>query len=146
MKCALCGGTTETTKTSVDTQWGDYEITIHGVEAEKCNKCGEKYFNGNEIDIIQSIAAGFSESTSLKKPDILNIDEVSELLRVSKQTIYNMLKDGRINAFKCGREWRFNKSELLESLNNNTLAVAARGQALTERDIGYIERLTKKGE
>lgn len=146
MKCVICGGTTETVKTSIDTQWGDYQITIHGVEAKRCNKCGEKYLGSDEVDMIQSLAAGLNDNTSSEKPDILNVDEVAELLRVSKQTIYNMLKDGRIRAFKCGREWRFDKAEVLESINGNNLAIAARGPLLTKKDVSFIERLSEKGE
>lgn len=129
MKCALCNGETQPVTTSIETEWGQYRITIHGVKAQRCMSCGEQYFDDNEVDIIQSISAGLSENNA-EKPHILNIEEVADLLRLSKQTIYNMLRDGRIKAVKYGREWRFDRKQLMESLQTG-FAVAASGPRLT---------------
>lgn len=107
MKCGLCHGDTKLVTTSIDTQWGDYKITIHGLKAYRCDACNEEYFDSDEVDVIQNLSAGFAENNSSEKPDVLDVEEVAELLRVSKQTIYNMLKDGRLKAVKVGREWRF---------------------------------------
>lgn len=129
MKCTLCTGETQPVITSIETEWGQYRITIHGVNAQRCTSCGEEYFDDNEVDIIQSISAGLSENNA-EKPDILNIEEAADLLRLSKQTIYNMLRDGRIKAVKYGREWRFDRKQLMESLQTG-FVVAASGPRLT---------------
>jgi excisionase family DNA binding protein len=46
------------------------------------------------------------------KRKVLTIPEVSEYLRVSRQTIYRMLKRGDIPAFRIGGDWRFNIEDL----------------------------------
>ena len=55
----------------------------------------------------------------------LNVTETADLLRVSTQTVYNMIKSGRLPAVKFGREWRFLRKNI-ESINNPDLAIAAR--------------------
>jgi len=78
--------------------------------------------------MIQNITAGFADSQVKDKPDLLNLQETAELLRVSNQTVYNMLKDGRLSARKIGKEWRFLKDEVYEAIvGKNTVSVAARG-------------------
>ena len=46
------------------------------------------------------------------KRRVLTIPEVSEYLRVSRQTIYRMLRRGDIPAFRIGGDWRFNIEDL----------------------------------
>lgn len=41
-----------------------------------------------------------------------SLQEVADLLKVSKQSIYNWLKEGRIKAKKYGREYRVTQEEL----------------------------------
>jgi excisionase family DNA binding protein len=43
---------------------------------------------------------------------VLTLPEVSEYLRVSRQTIYRMLRRGDIPAFRLGGDWRFNIEDL----------------------------------
>lgn len=56
--------------------------------------------------------------------DILSLKETAEYLRVTTQTVYNMIKKGRIKTCKVGREWRFFRSDImayLESSSNQIL-------------------------
>lgn len=56
--------------------------------------------------------------------DILNLNETADYLRVSKQTVYNMIKNGRIKAYKVGREWKILRSDIvayLESVSSNRI-------------------------
>lgn len=48
----------------------------------------------------------------IAKRKVLTIREVSEYLRVSRQTIYRMLRRGDIPAFRIGGDWRFNIEDL----------------------------------
>lgn len=41
-----------------------------------------------------------------------SLQEVADLLKVSKQSIYNWLKEGRIKAKKYGKEYRVTQEEL----------------------------------
>lgn len=52
--------------------------------------------------------------------DILTIKETAEYLRVSGQTVYNMIKDRRFKAYKVGREWRFFRSDIMEYLESTS--------------------------
>ena len=52
--------------------------------------------------------------------DILTLKETAEYLRVSEQTVYNMIKDRRIKAYKVGREWRFFRSDIMEYLESTS--------------------------
>ena len=52
-------------------------------------------------------------------PDILTSREIREILAVSKELLYELIKTKRIPAYKLGKkEWRFNKAELIECLNS----------------------------
>lgn len=51
---------------------------------------------------------------------LYTIPEVAKLLRISKATLYRMMRDGRIQTVKMGRKTLFRESELnrfIESLN-----------------------------
>ena len=52
--------------------------------------------------------------------DILTLKETAEYLRVSRQTVYNVIKDRRIKAYKVGREWRFFRSNIMEYLESTS--------------------------
>ncbi len=45
---------------------------------------------------------------------LLTVKEVSMLLRVSQQTLYKMLEQGRIPALRIGNQWRFEKQSVLD--------------------------------
>ncbi len=46
-------------------------------------------------------------------PDLLDINQLSELLGVSTKTGYKMLKNGKIHALKVGRAYRIPKANVL---------------------------------
>lgn len=45
---------------------------------------------------------------------ILTLDEVCEILTISVQTGYRLIKSGQIRAFKQGKQWRIPESSLEE--------------------------------
>ena len=46
-------------------------------------------------------------------PDILTTRDVMEILSISKNTLYHMIRDRRIPAFRLGnRCWRFRRDDL----------------------------------
>ncbi len=52
-------------------------------------------------------------------PDVLTIREAMEILGVSKNTIYELVRNDTIHAFRLGAKiWRINKSGLIDYLNN----------------------------
>jgi putative molybdopterin biosynthesis protein len=42
----------------------------------------------------------------------MTVPEVAKLLRMSRQTIYNMIREGRIPHFRIGTKVRFNRADL----------------------------------
>jgi len=45
-------------------------------------------------------------------PDVLDLKEAAEFLKVSKPTFYRWLAQGRIKGFKAGQQWRFYRADL----------------------------------
>jgi excisionase family DNA binding protein len=43
---------------------------------------------------------------------LMTVDEVADYLRVTKKTIYRLLKQGKISATKVGNQWRFDKGAI----------------------------------
>ena len=41
-----------------------------------------------------------------------NIDQVAEMLRLCRITVFRYIKSGKINAIKIGREWRIKQDEI----------------------------------
>lgn len=39
-------------------------------------------------------------------------EEVAEMLRISKMTVYRAIKAGRLKAYKFGKDWRIRKDDL----------------------------------
>jgi len=73
-------------------------------------------------------------------PEILNLDEASQFLRVGKKTLSNLAKKGKVPARKIGREWRFVKSILFTWLSQGG-GKLARSRWLTAyrlREIGQF--------
>jgi len=42
----------------------------------------------------------------LTEQDVLTVDEAKTILKVSKKTLYNLVKSGELHAVKVGRGWR----------------------------------------
>jgi excisionase family DNA binding protein len=44
--------------------------------------------------------------------ELLTVDEVVDLLRISRDTVYRLVAAGKLPARKVGRQWRFPRAEL----------------------------------
>ena len=51
----------------------------------------------------------------------LTVPEVAKLLRMSRQTIYNMVKTGDIPHFRVGNKVRFNRADLDAMMQTKTV-------------------------
>ena len=56
----------------------------------------------------------------------MNVEELAEHLRLTKRTIYRLLKKGNIPAVKVGHNWRFNEETIDKWLQPETGAVKLR--------------------
>jgi excisionase family DNA binding protein len=60
-------------------------------------------------------------SQSKETSDLIKAKEASELLQVSKVTLYNWMNDGVITGYYLGSRLYFKKSELIDSLSKKGL-------------------------
>ena len=51
------------------------------------------------------------------KMKVYTLEELVDVLKVSRRTIYNYLKDGRLKAVKMGKYWRVTEKQLEEFLS-----------------------------
>lgn len=57
-----------------------------------------------------------------KLGDVLTIEDLSEYLKISKSTLYKLVREGTIPCQKIGRHWRFRKEAIdrwLEASSRN---------------------------
>jgi excisionase family DNA binding protein len=50
--------------------------------------------------------------------EVLTLEEVADFLHVHSSTIYRLLKNRRIPAFKVGSDWRFNQESIEQWVKN----------------------------
>lgn len=56
----------------------------------------------------------------LKDIKLYTLQEVADILRVSRQTVYNWLTAGKMHAKKYGKEYRVTEAELQELIQNGS--------------------------
>ena len=74
--------------------------------------------------------------------ELMTLEEVATYLRVTKKTIYRLLRQRKIPASKVGHQWRFDKASIDEWLRQNP--VEARGTILVVDDEEIIRSLFKE--
>lgn len=64
---------------------------------------------------IEALRA-LNERLRVREKSMWSLEEVARYLDVSNQTVYNMIRDKRIVAYKVGREWRFHPADIEEHI------------------------------
>lgn len=59
-----------------------------------------------------------------KEIEVYTLNEIADLLQVTKRSLYSWIKSGRLKALKVGREWRVTKKSLEAFLEENTATQA----------------------
>ncbi len=54
---------------------------------------------------------------------IMTVEEVAEFLKLSKITIYKLVKKGQLPGFRVGNSWRFRKDKILDIISKQMLDV-----------------------
>ena len=52
---------------------------------------------------------------------IMTVEEVAEFLKLSKITIYKLVKKGQLPGFRVGNSWRFRKDKILDIISKQML-------------------------
>jgi PTS system nitrogen regulatory IIA component len=88
----------------------------------------------------------------MKNYELMTIEEVSKLLRVSERTVYDWAQKGEIPCGKFGTSWRFRKSEILKWIDDHlkspkksspTLAVNL-SSILSRERVVFLNETTKE--
>ena len=137
--CDHCHGKMLPQTMSQTFRFNGKEIEIKGIQGYRCESCGNEVYEAKEIRMIDKIIRAMNEKPAV---DILNLDETADYLRVSNQTVYNMIKDGRIKAYKVGREWKFLRADIMAYLesasSDRLLSMAAKGGSTDKDDMETI--------
>lgn len=141
-KCEECNNNMYQTKIDIELKCGEKKLLVKDVEVYRCELCDNEIITDEEFEMLENL---FEKVP--KEVDILNLEETADLLRVSNQTIYNMIKANKIKAYKIGREWRFMRSDIQAYLNeNSSLVLAAKGGKVSKDDIKIIEEIIAEEE
>lgn len=63
------------------------------------------------------------------RPDVLSVEEVAEVLNVTRTNVYAWLRDGVIPGYKLGTTWRVLRNELKATMATGANAPRARAAA-----------------
>jgi excisionase family DNA binding protein len=53
--------------------------------------------------------------------EVLTIEEVSDLLRIHRSTVYKLTRNGKIPSFRIGSDWRFRRDAIERLIAEQTL-------------------------
>lgn len=134
MRCYICDGEMKRIKKDVETTWKGRTILFRGIDVWVCDSCGEEAYEPDDVRLMQGLVQGTLNKPEY--PEIMNVEEVADLLRVSNQTVYNLVKSGKLPATKIGREWRFSRARILELLEGEA---AVEGACIAARKTGEGE-------
>ncbi len=55
--------------------------------------------------------------TARDNSQIMTVEEVAAYLKLSKITVYKLVKKGQLPGFRVGNSWRFRKDRILEIMS-----------------------------
>lgn len=56
-----------------------------------------------------------------KDIEVYTLKEIEDLLHVTRRTLYNWIKYGKLKAFRIGKEWRVTREALEEFTQTGTM-------------------------
>ena len=67
---------------------------------------------------------------------VYTLNEVSEILKVTKRSLYNYIKAGTLRAVKVGKDWRVSEDNLKDFINNGSPVVDANRRPANQKKEG----------
>lgn len=55
-------------------------------------------------------------NTDKLRDDLLEVQDIANMYHVTRRTVYDWIKDGKIKGKKAGRKWLFERSDVLDLL------------------------------
>jgi len=145
MQCYVCDGEMNKVQKDVETTWKGKTVIFKGLSVYTCQSCGEEAYEPDDVKAMQYFIEGAIKQDDY--PEVMNVEEVADFFRVSNQTVYNMLRAGKLPAVKVGREWRFSREKIKAMVTQKEPAerpaeIAARdgGIGLSKKDADIIGR------
>ena len=145
MECALCYNIMIEEKRNLEIKRDGYTLKLSGITAYVCPSCGNIEYMAKDIKMAEKLCMTLSQANIDLKEEYLNVSDMAEELNVTNQTIYNMIKDGRLKPIKIGKEWRFYRKDIeiiKHTINNDWLQLAARNLngKISNEDIEIIKK------
>ena len=93
----------------------------HKFSTSDRHACGIKSANFQKKEVFCISSKGFNQRDAYrvmlrKYPDVMNIEQMCDALRISTKTGYKLLHEGKIPAMKIGRSYRIPKAHLFTYL------------------------------
>ncbi len=83
--------------------------------------------------------------TTVKLEEVLTTEEAAKFLRVSRQTLYKLIEQGRIQGSKVGQGYKFLKSDLIASLRGKTPEpLLAQNREQDSCGVGFVANISGK--
>ena len=77
--------------------------------------------DNNSVNSFKKTQKERAKNMLLHYPDILTPRDVMEILSISKNTLYHMIQNNDLPAFRLGpRSWRFRRDDLIAYLEEAT--------------------------
>lgn len=57
---------------------------------------------------------------------VYTLDEVADILTLTKRTLYNYIKEGKLKAVKMGKYWRVSEANLAEFVETGTPVISSK--------------------
>ena len=67
--------------------------------------------------------------------ELMTVEEIADYLRVTKKTIYRLLKQSKIPATKVGNQWRFDKSSIDDWLQRSSVGADANILVIDDEEV-----------
>ena len=115
--CPNCKSLLTEKETSIEATTNGMEVSMKGIPLYYCEACQSFHLYATDIQPAISLLRPNQPLPVNTANYLYTLEEVANMLRVTKQTVYNMLWKGRIKGQKSGREWRIPATEL-ERLQN----------------------------
>ena len=77
--------------------------------------------------------------------EVLTVKELCDLLRVNQSTVYKLVREGSIPAFRVGSEWRFRKDVIMRWMVEKTMHARQVRQAIDSGVNGEIQHRSMQG-
>lgn len=70
------------------------------------------------LSVVEKCLKNINQLQSTSTTDLMNVDEVSEKLKLGKQSVYKLIKDNQIESMKIGKNLYVKKSDFNNYINS----------------------------